>query len=119
MIMLVTSIILNVLLAAVFLFSGGRKVVGGTAVTGEATHLGLPPTGYRAIGVAEVAAAVALLVGLVWAPLGIAAAAGLVLLMPGAVIAHVRAGDGPAAWAPAIVLTVVVAVALVLGIATR
>lgn len=117
MIMSVISIVLSILLAAVFLFSGGRKVLGGTAVTGEATHLGLPLTGYQAIGVAEAAAAVGLLLGLFWAPLGIAAAAGLVLLMPGAVIAHLRAGDGPAAWAPAIVLTVVIATTLVLDIA--
>ncbi len=48
-----------------------------------AAHVGFPVSSFRIIGLVEVAAAAGLLIGLAWAPLGIAAAAGLVLLMIG------------------------------------
>jgi hypothetical protein len=41
----------------------------------------------------ELAGAAGLLAGLAWAPLGVAAAAGLVLYFVGAVVAHARVGD--------------------------
>ena len=65
---------------------------------------------------AEVAAAAGLLIGLAWAPLGIAAAAGLVLLMIGAIVFHVRAKDPVEAMAPVVVLAVLSVVTLVLRI---
>ncbi|GAA3527080.1 hypothetical protein GCM10022222_07600 [Amycolatopsis ultiminotia] len=116
--MSIAATVLSVLLAAVFLFSGGRKIPGGETAAGEAAHLRIPLTGYRTIGAAEVAGAAGLIIGIFFAPLGIAAAAGLVLLMPGALIAHLRAGDPASAWAPAAALTVVAAVTLVLRITT-
>ena len=56
------------------------------------------------------------LIGLAWAPLGIAAAAGLVLLLIGAVVVHVRAKDPVAAMVPVLVLAVLSVVTLVLRI---
>ncbi|QTE28945.1 DoxX family protein [Pengzhenrongella sicca] len=103
---------LNILLALVFLYSGGRKAVGRPAVAGEAAHLGMALTRYRTIGVAEIAASAGLLLGLAWTPLGLAAAAGLVLLLLGAVIAHLRAGDRLSAWAGAAVLALLSAAAV-------
>lgn len=108
------SIVLAVLLAAVFSFSGGRKIVSRPPLADEAAHLGLPLGGYRAIGAAEIAAAAGLLLGLAWTPLGLLAAAGLVLLMLGAVITHLRAGDQPPAWAGAGVLALLSAATLAL-----
>ena len=116
--MFVAVLVLSCLLAAVLLFSGSRKFVGGEAVTGEAAHLGVPMRGYRLIGVAEVAAAAGLLIGLAWAGLGVAAAAGLVLLMSGAVISHIRVGDAADRWAPAAFLAVLAVVTLLLRIAS-
>jgi hypothetical protein len=43
------------------------------------------------------------LAGLAWAPIGVAAAVGLALLVLGAIIFHVRAGDGAADTAPAVI----------------
>ena len=116
--MFVTLLVLSCLLAAVLVFSGSRKVAAGEAVAGEATHLRVPIRGYRLIGIVEAASAPALLIGLAWAGLGIAAAAGLVLLLSGAVISHLRVGDGPGRWAPAAVLAAVAVVTLLLRIAS-
>jgi hypothetical protein len=112
----ITAFALSCLLAAVFLFSGARKATSGEAVAQEAAHLGVPVVGYRAIGVAEIAGAGALLLGLAWAPLGIVAAAGFVLLMLGAVAAHLRVCDPAARWAPAAVIAALAAVELVFRI---
>ena len=116
--MFVTVLVLSCLLAAAMVFSGSRKVAGGPAVTGEAAHLGVPVRGYRLIGVAEAAAAAGLLIGLAWAGLGVAAAAGLVLLMSGAVISHIRVGDAVGRWAPAAALAVLAVVTLLLRMAS-
>jgi hypothetical protein len=57
------------------------------------------------------------LIGLAWAPIGVAAAGGLVAYVLGAGLAHVRAGDYPGIVKPRPVLVLAVA-ALVLRIVT-
>lgn len=116
--MFIALLVLGVLLTAIFLFSGARKVAGGDSVRDEAAHLGVPLAGYRAIGVAEAGGAGALLVGLAWAPLGMAAAAGFVVLTVGATVAHLRVADPVGRWAPAVVIAVAASAALWLRIAT-
>src|SRR5690348_5057428 len=112
--MFVVTIVLSGLLALVFLGTGARKVPGGSAIAAEAQHHRMSLRGYRIVGALELAAVAGLLIGLAWAPLGIAAAAGLVLLMAGAAISHKRAGDPfPRVAAPA-ALGVLAAVTLVL-----
>lgn len=76
-------------------------------------HLGVPWDRYRLIGAPEVAAAVGLFVGLAVEPLALAAAAGLVLLMAGAVLFHPRAGDPPGRWTPPAVLGVLALILVV------
>jgi SAM-dependent methyltransferase len=83
-----------------------------------AGRLGLPAGAYTVIGVLEVAAALGLGVGLAFVPLGIAAAGGLALLMAGAVVAHVRAGDPFASAVPALLVGLGAAVALALRLMT-
>jgi uncharacterized membrane protein YphA (DoxX/SURF4 family) len=102
--MFVVTVILAVLLALAFAASGSQKLTGAKMMTEGAAHLGLPYSRYRLIGVLEVLAAIALIVGLWVAPLGIAAAVGLVLLMIGAVIFHLRAGDKIKEFGPALML---------------
>ena len=67
-----------------------------------AAHFRIPWPSYRLIGVAELAAAAGVLAGLWWHLLGVAAAAGMVFLLIGALHTHRRAGDGAkeaaAAW---------------------
>ena len=55
-----------------------------------------------ASGVAELAAAAGILIGLWWHPLGLAAAAGMTLLLLGALITHRRAADSGKEMAPAL-----------------
>jgi hypothetical protein len=68
-----------------------------------ASHFGVPWARYRLIGAAEVAAAAGALAGLAWAPLGVAAASGMALLLLGALTVHRRAGDGLPEAVPALV----------------
>ena len=73
-----------------------------TARRPDAGHFGIPWPRYRLIGVAELAAAAGILIGLWWHPLGLAAAAGMTLLLLGALITHRRAADGGKEMAPAL-----------------
>jgi uncharacterized membrane protein YjjP (DUF1212 family) len=68
----------------------------------SAAHFGIPWRHYRLIGVAELAAAAGVLAGLWWHPLGVAAAAGMAVLLIGAVITHRRALDSAKEMTPAL-----------------
>jgi peptidoglycan/LPS O-acetylase OafA/YrhL len=104
--------ILSVLLAILFIGSGGIKLAGTKQSLQIRDRLGIDARLWSAIGGLEVAGAVGLLVGLVASVLGVAAAAGLSLLMIGALVAHGRASDLRHV-APA-VLMLVLSVALVI-----
>jgi len=93
---------LSLLLAAACLLPGSAKVLGHTKMQKSAAHFGIPWRHYRLIGVAELAAAAGLLAGLWWHPLGVAAAAGMILLLIGALITHRRALDSAKEMAPAL-----------------
>ena len=54
---------------------------------------GVPRRFFPHLAALEIAGAAGLLIGLAWAPLGVAAAGGVVLYMIGAVIAHARVRD--------------------------
>jgi len=114
--MFVATVILSVLLALTFAGAGVPKILAQPKMVEAAAHVGFSVRSFRVIGLVEVAAAAGLLIGLAWAPLGIAAAAGLVLLMLSAVVVHVRAKDPVAAMAPVLVLAVLSVVTLVLRI---
>ena len=110
---------LSILLAALCLLPSTAKLTAQPAMQASADHFGIEWPRYRLIGVAELAAAVGLLAGLVWPPLGIAAATGLALLVGGALVMHLRAGDSPKDMAPALVILLVTIVYLVVTITTR
>lgn len=76
----------------------------------SAAHFGIPWNRYRLIGAAELAAATGTLIGLWWHPLGVAAGAGMALLLLGAVITHRRAAHSRKETAPAL-LTLAITVA--------
>jgi DoxX-like family len=116
--MFVTAIVLAVLLAFVYGFGGGQKFTGSKESRERAEHLRISPGLQRMIGTLEILAAIGLLAGLAVWPLGIMASAGLVLLMIGAVITHVRAGDGLPKFAPAIVLGVIALAELIVRAST-
>jgi uncharacterized membrane protein YphA (DoxX/SURF4 family) len=95
-------ITISLLLAAAYLLPAVGKLTGQPKMRQSAEHFGIPWPRYRLIGAAELAAAAGVLIGLWWHPLGAVAAAGMALLLFGAVITHRRAADGGKEMAPAL-----------------
>ena len=93
---------ISLLLAAASLLPATGKLTGQPRMRKSATHFGIPWSRYRLIGVAELAAAAGILIGLWWHPLGLAAAAGMTLLLLGAIITHRKAADSAKEMAPAL-----------------
>jgi len=92
---------ISLLLAAACLLPAAGKLTGQPRMRKSAAHFGIPWPRYRLIGAAEPAAAAGILIGLWWHPLGLAAAAGVALLLLGAIIAHRNAADSARETAPA------------------
>ncbi|MGK5673459.1 DoxX family protein [Micromonospora sp. URMC 106] len=109
--MRIPVIVLTLVLAAVFLGTAVPKLTGQAQMRERMAHLGVSPGLTRGLGVLELAAVAGLLLGLLWAPLGVAAAVGLALQMVGAVVYHARAKD-PAAMTLTPVVFAVAALAL-------
>jgi hypothetical protein len=109
--MFIAATVLGIILALAFAGAGGSKLAGVPAMRAAAAHLELPYSTFRWIGLAEVVAAVGIIVGL-WRVgfgsinLAVLSGACLVILMIGAASMHMRAGDKPAQWAPAASLAV-------------
>ena len=99
--------VLAVALSLVFLPLGLAKLAAAPVMRRAAAHLGMSVRLYRVIGALEVAGVAGLLAGLTWAPLGVAAAAGLALLMAGAAAVHLRHGDPLPRAVPAAVLVLI------------
>jgi hypothetical protein len=109
--LVLATVIVTVLLAILFTFSSSIKLLGTPQSLAIRDHLGVTPVLWRVIGLLELAGVIGALAGLVWAPIGGAAAIGLALLSVGAVAFHVRASDGFAKTAPAVI-------AILLAVAT-
>jgi uncharacterized membrane protein YphA (DoxX/SURF4 family) len=92
----------SLLLAAACLLPAVGKLLGHPKMRQSAAHFRIPWPRYRLIGVAELAAAAGVLIGLWWHPLGVAAAAGMALLLLGAVITHRNTADSVKEMAPAV-----------------
>ncbi|MGY6650808.1 DoxX family protein [Amycolatopsis sp. TRM77291] len=114
--MAVTHVVLSVLLAAIFAALGVAKILRQPALVSRTERLGFSVRGIQGIGVLELAGAAGLVAGFSWRPLGIAAAAGLVALLIGAAVFHVRAGDQIKDVAPPVWLALVSAAAAVTAI---
>jgi uncharacterized membrane protein YphA (DoxX/SURF4 family) len=93
----------SLLLVAVCVLPAAAKLLGHPKMRHSADRFGIPWPRYRLIGVAELAAAAGVLIGLAWRPAGLAAAAGLTLLLLGALLTHRRAHDSVADAVPALV----------------
>ena len=98
-------IVLTIALAGCFTMLGLAKVAGTAGMLARAEHVGFNSAAYKRIGALELLAALGLLLGLVEAWIGLAAAVGLILLLAGACVTHLRNGDGPREIAPAVVMT--------------
>jgi DoxX-like family len=108
--------IVAALLVTVLAVLGLAKVFAVPRFRELASDLGFTPTDYRRIGALELAAAAGLVVGSLVPAIGGLAAAGVLLLLGGALAVHVRNGDGPKKLAPAAVTAALtIAYLLLLG----
>jgi len=102
----------QVLLALLFLFTGGMKLALPVAALAKLSPL--PSLFLKFIGLCEVAGALGLVLpGMLGTPQGLTplAAAGLVVIMGGATVATLAAGGGAAALLPVVVGCLAVLVA--------
>ena len=97
------TVIVTLLLAALFTFSASIKLLGVAKSLAIRDHLEVSPIQWRVIGGLELAGVAGVLIGLLWTPIGIAAAIGLTLLSLGAVAFHLRASDRVADIVPAVI----------------
>jgi DoxX-like family len=103
------SIVLAALVAVIFTALGVAKILAVPPMRARAAHVGFSVAAYRRIGGLEVAGAVGVLAGLIRPLLGGLASVGLLLLLAGAMVTHLRNHDGPREVAPAVVCVVLVA----------
>jgi hypothetical protein len=97
----ISFVVLSLLLVAVCLIPAAAKLAGHPRMRHAADHFGIAWRRYRLIGVAELAAA-GVLIGPFWRPAGLLAAAGMTVLLIGAVITHRRAHDSVREALPAV-----------------
>ena len=110
-------IAISLLLATACLLTAAGKLLGHPKMRQSAAHFGIPWRKYRLIGAAELAAAAGVLLGLRWHPLGVAAAAGMILLLLGAVVTHRQAADSGKQMAPALVALAITLAYLAISLA--
>ena len=101
--MMATTVLAGVLVVA-FAAAGAAKLAAVPAMRARAAHVGMSVAAYRRIGVLEILGVLGLLVGALVPVIGALAAAGGLLLLGGAVVVHLRSGDGPRELLPAVVL---------------
>ena len=114
--MFLATAIVSGLLAAVLLLSGRGKLVKDPQQLKTMSTVGFPEDRLWLLAAAETAGAVGVVAGLFWWPIGVAAAAGVILYFLGAVGAHLRVRD--LNFAPALVLLMASVAALVLRVLT-
>jgi hypothetical protein len=111
--MFVVSAVVSTLLAAALAYAAVRKLSHRPEVVRSYSRVGVPEDRLDHLAVILLAGAAGLLVGLAWAPIGIAAAIGVIVYFLLAVAAHVRADDLQNVATPVVIELVAVA-ALVL-----
>jgi len=81
--------IVSLLLAAILVGAAARKLTHRAGVVAEYARVGVPEERLNHLALILLAGAAGLLLGLVWSPVGVAAAAGTVVYFLFAVAAHV------------------------------
>jgi hypothetical protein len=114
--MFAAAAVISSLLAALLVFSAIRKLSHRPEVVATYTRVGVPEDKLDYLALLLLAGAVGLVAGLFWGPLGVAAAAGLVVYFLLAIGAHIRADDAVHLTAPVVIeLMAVAALALRAG----
>jgi DoxX-like family len=91
--MFAATVVLSALLALLMLYAAIRKLSHRPEVVATYTRVGVPEERLDLLAATLLAGAAGLLLGLVWAPLGVAAGAAIVLYFLVAIAAHIRSGD--------------------------
>jgi uncharacterized membrane protein YbjE (DUF340 family) len=115
--MFVATVIVSVLLAALLAFSAIRKLTHREEVVQSYARAGVPEDKLNYLAIILLAGAAGLILGLVWAPIGVAAAIGVILYFLVAVAFHIRANDAQHLPTP-LALAVIAAASLILRLAT-
>jgi len=102
--MFITATVVTVILAGLLAFSAVRKLGRDPQVVATYTRVGVPESRLPVLAALLLAGAAGALTGLVWAPLGIAACAALIVYFALAVAAHLRARDAGHLGPPALLL---------------
>jgi DoxX-like family len=116
--MVVASVIVSGVLAAVVAVAALRKLSHRDAVVESYARAGVPEPWLNRLAVLLLLASAGLVIGTWWAPVGVAASAGLLAYFLIAVVFHVRAKDVAQVMTPS-VLVVLAAAALILRIGAR
>jgi len=115
--MFIATAIVSILLAAILTWTAVRKLSHREEVVRSYLRAGVPEERLNHLALILLMGAAGLVAGLAWAPLGIAAAAGVICYFIGAIASHLRVGDTRNTPTP-LVLELLAVVALVLRIAT-
>jgi hypothetical protein len=115
--MFIAAATVSVLLAALLVYSAVRKLSHSDEVVRSYARAGVPERSLNTLAAILIAGAVGLVVGLWWKPLGIAAAACLVVYFATACGFHVRAHDTRHLSTP-VTMAVLALASLVLQLAT-
>jgi DoxX-like family len=115
--MFLATIVICLLLAALLSYAAVRKLGHSEPVVQSYARVGVPEDKLDYLAAILLAGAAGLTLGLVWAPIGVAAAIGVIAYFVLAVASHIRAGDTENLPTPAAILVIAVS-ALVLRSAT-
>lgn len=91
--MSIATVVMSILLAAFLAFSAIRKLTHQPAVVESYARAGVPEDWLNHLAIILSAASAGLIAGLFFAPIGIAAAIGIIIYFLGAVGFHIRAND--------------------------
>lgn len=115
--MFVATVVVSVLLAAALAYSAVRKLGHRPEVVRTYLRVGVPEDKLNYLAIILLAGAAGLIAGLLWAPIGIAAAIGLTCYFVLAVGFHIRANDARNLPTP-LALAILAAAALALRFAS-
>lgn len=114
--MFIATIVVSTLLAAALVYAAARKLTHREDVVRSYTRVGVPEERLDYLAYTLLAGAGGLLLGLWFAPIGIAAATALVAYFLAAIAAHIRSDDSENLPTP-VMLELMAAAALVLQLA--
>lgn len=115
--MFVAAAIVSVLLATLLALSATRKLTHREPVVETYLRVGVPEDKLNYLAIVLLAGAAGLILGLLWAPIGVAAAIGVICYFIGAVVFHIRANDAKNLPTP-LAFAAIAAVALALRLVT-